>query len=136
MAAVSDFYNIIVHQFILSHNFFKYLIKEGEETEFFNSDQKKEFNYCNYETRDRLCNNNWSYTVWVGITFVCSFIADEELGGHEGMELYVVSKEFKDLNIGLALDEGLASEDNTLPLFYGERCSFWVQFKCNGISIN
>ena len=41
MAAVSDFYNIIVHQFILSHNVFKYLIKEGEETEFFNSDQKK-----------------------------------------------------------------------------------------------
>ena len=62
-----------------------------------------------------------------------SFIADEELGGHEGMELYVVSKEFKDLNIGLALDEGLASEDNAIPLFYGERCSFWVQFKCKGI---
>ncbi len=55
------------------------------------------------------------------------------MGGHEGMELYVVSKEFKDLNIGLALDEGLASEDNAIPLFYGERCSFWVQFKCNGI---
>ena len=49
------------------------------------------------------------------------------------MELYVVSKEFKDLNIGLALDEGLASEDNAIPLFYGERCSFWVQFKCKGI---
>ena len=55
------------------------------------------------------------------------------MGGHEGMELYVVSKEFKDLNIGLALDEGLASEDNAIPLFYGERCSFWVQFKCKGI---
>ena len=58
MAAVSDFYNIIVHQFILSHNFFKYLKKEGEENKFLNSDQNKEFNYCNYETRDRLCYNN------------------------------------------------------------------------------
>ena len=61
-----------------------------------------------------------------------SFIADEELGGHEGMAVYVVSKEFKDLNIGFTLDEGLASEDNAIPLFYGERNSFWVQFKCKG----
>jgi len=60
------------------------------------------------------------------------FIADEELGGHEGMAVYVVSKEFKDLNIGFTLDEGLASEDNAIPLFYGERNSFWVQFKCKG----
>ena len=40
------------------------------------------------------------------------------MGGHDGMEKYVVSKEFKDLNIGFALDEGLASEDNAIPLFY------------------
>ena len=46
-----------------------------------------------------------------------SFIADEEVGGHDGMEKYVVSKEFKDLNIGFALDEGLASEDNAIPVF-------------------
>merc|ERR1712150_28417 len=60
------------------------------------------------------------------------FIADEELGGHEGMAKYVVSKEFKDLNIGFAVDEGLASEDNAIPLFYGERNAFWVKFKCPG----
>lgn len=61
-----------------------------------------------------------------------SFIADEELGGHDGMAKYVVSKEFKDLNIGFALDEGLASADNSIPLFYGERNAFWVKFTCKG----
>ena len=63
---------------------------------------------------------------------IFSFIADEEVGGHDGMEKYVVSKEFKELNIGFALDEGLASEENAIPLFYGERNVFWVQFKCHG----
>ena len=48
------------------------------------------------------------------------------------MAKYAVSKEFKDLNIGFTLDEGLASEDNAIPLFYGERNVFWVQFKCKG----
>ena len=67
------------------------------------------------------------------VFFFCSFIADEELGGHEGMAKYVVSKEFKDLNIAFALDEGLASEDNTIPLFYGERNSFWIKFRCTGM---
>jgi len=36
------------------------------------------------------------------------------------------------LNIGFALDEGLASADNKIPLFYGERNVFWVKFKCTG----
>ena len=48
------------------------------------------------------------------------------------MAKYVVSKEFKELNIGFALDEGLASEDDTIPLFYGERNVYWVKFKCPG----
>ena len=62
-----------------------------------------------------------------------SFIADEELGGHEGMAKFVVSKEFKQLNIGFALDEGLASPTETIPLYYGERNVFWMKFKCTGI---
>ena len=48
------------------------------------------------------------------------------------MAKYVVSKEFKDLNIGIALDEGLASPDNEIPLFYGERNEYWVKFRCPG----
>ena len=60
------------------------------------------------------------------------FIADEEIGGHDGMKKFVVSKEFKILNIGFALDEGLASPDNTIPLFYGQRSAFQIEFKCTG----
>ena len=62
-----------------------------------------------------------------------SFIADEELGGHDGMKQYVVSKEFKKLNIGLALDEGLASPTEVMPVYYGERNVFWVRFHCTGM---
>ena len=61
-----------------------------------------------------------------------SFIADEEIGGHDGMMKFVLSQEFKKLNIGLALDEGLASPDETIPVFYGERNVFWVKFHCTG----
>ena len=57
---------------------------------------------------------------------------DEELGGHDGMAKYVLTKEFKELNIGLAIDEGLASPDEVIPVFYGERNVFWVTFKCMG----
>ena len=61
-----------------------------------------------------------------------SFIADEEVGGHDGMMKFCVSQEFKKLNIGMALDEGLASPDETIPVFYGERNVFWVKFHCSG----
>jgi aminoacylase len=66
------------------------------------------------------------------IKYSCSFVADEELGGREGMELFVLSEKFKALNIGLAIDEGLASPDEVVPLFYGERNVFWVNFHCFG----
>ena len=48
------------------------------------------------------------------------------------MKQYVVSKEFKKLNIGLALDEGLASPTEVMPVYYGERNVFWVRFHCTG----
>lgn len=32
--------------------------------------------------------------------------ADEEVGGHKGMEMFVQRPEFKALNVGFALDEG------------------------------
>lgn len=34
------------------------------------------------------------------------FPADEEVGGHKGMEMFVQRPEFKALNVGFALDEG------------------------------
>ena len=69
------------------------------------------------------------------ILVLLSFIADEEVGGHDGMAMYVLSKEFKNLNIGLAIDVGLASPDEIVPLFYGERNVFWVKFHCMGKSV-
>lgn len=50
------------------------------------------------------------------------------------MMKFVLSQEFKRLNIGFALDEGLASPDETVPVFYGERNVFWVKFHCKGES--
>lgn len=38
------------------------------------------------------------------------------------MQLFVKMKAFKDLNVGVALDEGMASPDEDFILFYGERC--------------
>jgi len=60
------------------------------------------------------------------------FIADEEIGGHDGMRKFVVSQEFKKMNIGLALDEGLASPTDEVPVYYGERNVYWVKFKIAG----
>ena len=47
--------------------------------------------------------------------------ADEEIGGGQGMEQFIKMAEFRDLNIAVALDEGLASPDETYSVFYGER---------------
>lgn len=48
-------------------------------------------------------------------------LLDEEIGGILGMAHFVKTNEFRSLNIGFALDEGLASTNEVLPLFYGER---------------
>ena len=61
-----------------------------------------------------------------------SFIADEEIGGHDGMKMFVHSQEFKKMNIGLTLDEGLASPTDEVPVYYGERNVYWVKFKIAG----
>ena len=52
----------------------------------------------------------------------CNNLIDEEIGGHDGMEKFVETVRFKQLKVGFVLDEGLASEDDTYRLFFGERC--------------
>lgn len=37
------------------------------------------------------------------------------------MKLFVRSPEFASLNVGFALDEGLASSDDSFSVYYGER---------------
>jgi len=66
-------------------------------------------------------------------TVYISFVPDEEIGGKDGMGYLAPSSEFDKLNIGLALDEGLAREDEDVTVFYGERHLVWrkVTFKGN-----
>lgn len=48
------------------------------------------------------------------------------------MHDFVKTEAFHRLNVGFALDEGIASPDEILPVFYAERCVWRVIFKCNG----
>ena len=48
------------------------------------------------------------------------------------MEKFVDTDRFKQLNVGFVLDEGLASENDTYRLFYGERCVWWFKVVCPG----
>ena len=59
-------------------------------------------------------------------TLYLSFLPDEELGGADGMRKFCVSQEFSNLNVGLALDEGLARDDDDMTVFYGERHVLWT----------
>nr|XP_006631117.1 PREDICTED: aminoacylase-1 [Lepisosteus oculatus] len=60
------------------------------------------------------------------------FVPDEEVGGHKGMEAFVNHPEFRALNVGFALDEGLANPEETFTVFYGERNPWWITIKCTG----
>jgi aminoacylase len=52
---------------------------------------------------------------------------DEEIGGTDGMEKFVKTQDFKNLNVGFALDEGMASPNDEFLLYYGER-SIWRKY--------
>lgn len=59
-------------------------------------------------------------------------ITDEEVGGELGMKAFLESKEWKELNVGFALDEGLASPTDEFTVFFGERMP-WCKF---GVTLN
>ncbi|XP_057819102.2 uncharacterized protein LOC131032182 isoform X2 [Cryptomeria japonica] len=65
-------------------------------------------------------------------TIHASFVPDEEIGGHDGAEMFVGSKDFESLNVGVVLDEGLASPDENYRVFYGERSPWWLVIKAVG----
>eukprot|EP00301_Raphidiophrys_heterophryoidea_P005207 c12215_g1_i4.p1 GENE.c12215_g1_i4~~c12215_g1_i4.p1 ORF type:complete len:430 (-),score=129.43 c12215_g1_i4:173-1429(-) len=54
-----------------------------------------------------------------------TYVPDEEIGGVDGMCAFIQTEEFKKLNVGVALDEGLAHPDNKVTVFYGERAAMW-----------
>lgn len=61
-----------------------------------------------------------------------TFVPDEEVGG-SGMAAFLSSELYKSLpGIALALDEGLASTDDTFSVFYGERLPWWVDVIAEG----
>lgn len=60
------------------------------------------------------------------------FVPDEEIGGHDGMEKFVLTQKFKSLNVGFVMDEGLASENDHVKLYYGERAPWWISIKASG----
>jgi aminoacylase len=58
---------------------------------------------------------------------------NEEIGGQRGMADFVHSPDFRSLNLGLVLDEGLAAErDDEYTVFYGERAIWWVAVRVTG----
>ncbi|XP_052193064.1 uncharacterized protein LOC127801733 [Diospyros lotus] len=65
-------------------------------------------------------------------TVYLSFVPDEEIGGHDGAKKLADSDAFRDMNVGIVLDEGLASPDDYYRLFYGERCPWWMVIKAAG----
>ncbi|XP_077982510.1 aminoacylase-1-like [Glandiceps talaboti] len=65
-------------------------------------------------------------------TIHMTFVPDEEVTGRLGMGKLVQRSEFKDLNVGYVLDEGLANPKDIFTVFYGERPIWWVNVKCVG----
>ncbi|XP_037028851.1 aminoacylase-1-like isoform X1 [Bradysia coprophila] len=60
------------------------------------------------------------------------FVPDEEIGGEDGMKKFVTTDEFRSLNVGFSLDEGLASPTEEFPVYYAERSVWRIHFKCPG----
>jgi len=54
-------------------------------------------------------------------TIHLTFMPDEEVGGVLAMQAFLKSNEWKKLNVGFALDEGLANPTEKFTVFYGER---------------
>ncbi|KAF6037140.1 hypothetical protein EB796_004548 [Bugula neritina] len=61
-----------------------------------------------------------------------SFVPDEEIGGVLGMKTWCKTEDFKSLNVGFAMDEGLANPGEEMRAFYSERYCWWGYFVAKG----
>lgn len=61
-----------------------------------------------------------------------TFVPDEEIGGEDGMEKFVNTEYFKKMNVGLEIDEGLASENDVYKVYVGERVAYWYSILFEG----
>ena len=78
--------------------------------------------WCLYPVIDIQCTCT-SCTCWLSTS---SYNLDEEVGSETGMGAFVKTEEFKKLNTGFCLDEGLANPIDAFTVFYGER-SAWCK---------
>jgi len=60
------------------------------------------------------------------------FCNDEEIGGTYGMQKFLRSKKWQAMNVGVVIDEGLASPDDNYVFFYGERTPWWGKVSAQG----
>ncbi len=67
-------------------------------------------------------------------TIHLSFVPDEEIGGSDGMKLFVQTDEFKCLNIGVALDEGIPCPSEQFYIFNNERLPQWIRITAQGVA--
>ncbi|CAH1636348.1 unnamed protein product [Spodoptera littoralis] len=67
-------------------------------------------------------------------TLHLSFVPDEEIGGAPGMGMFVKTEAFKNLNVGFALDEGMASATDEYLIYNGERTIWHMKIICPGKS--
>ncbi|XP_021846887.1 uncharacterized protein [Spinacia oleracea] len=65
-------------------------------------------------------------------TIYLSFVPDEEIGGHDGVEKLAESDVYKKMNVAFVLDEGLASPGEKYRAFYAERSPMWTVIKATG----
>ncbi|XP_047990463.1 LOW QUALITY PROTEIN: aminoacylase-1-like [Leguminivora glycinivorella] len=61
-----------------------------------------------------------------------SFVPDEEKGGERGMREFVKTEAFRSLNVGFALDEGLANAGEEYLVFSGEKTKWQMKIVCTG----
>jgi aminoacylase len=65
-------------------------------------------------------------------TIHAAFQPDEETGGLQGMAQWIQTDDFRRLNVGFALDEGLANPADCYTVFYGERAVWWTRITATG----
>ncbi|KAG5683325.1 hypothetical protein PVAND_012611 [Polypedilum vanderplanki] len=65
-------------------------------------------------------------------TIHVTFVPDEEIFGPDGMKAFVNHNDFRQLNVGFLLDEGIASPTNVFSVFYGERTCWQILFRIHG----
>ena len=68
-----------------------------------------------------VCLNLKVYQIFIYVIPWFKKSKDEEIGGINGMVKFIETKEFKELNIGLALDEGQVSPNDDYSVYYTQR---------------